>query len=69
MSYRGNAVKSIKTAMRNLVSESKLPGRVNSASIRHTLGRYMENVAKVPGREISIFLGHVPVAKKVDAPL
>ncbi|WP_051056865.1 tyrosine-type recombinase/integrase [Bradyrhizobium yuanmingense] len=64
VSYRGEAVKSIKTAMRNLVSKAKLPGRVNSTSIRHTLGRYMENVAKVPGREISIFLGHVPVGKK-----
>ena len=64
VSYRGEAVKSIKTAMRNLVSKAKLPGRVNSTSIRHTLGRYMENVAKVPGREISIFLGHVPVTKK-----
>jgi integrase len=64
VTYRGEAVKSIKTAMRNLVSKAKLPGRVNSTSIRHTLGRYMENMAKVPGREISIFLGHVPVAKK-----
>ena len=64
VSYRGEAVKSIKTAMRNLVRKAELPGRVNSTSIRHTLGRYMENVAKVPGREISIFLGHVPVAKK-----
>jgi integrase len=64
VSYRGEAVKSIKTAMRNLVSKAKLQGRVNSTSIRHTLGRYMENVAKVPGREISVFLGHVPVAKK-----
>ena len=64
VSYRGEAMKSIKTAMRNLVSKAKLPGRVNSTSIRHTLGRYMENVAKVPGREISIFLGDVPVAKK-----
>jgi integrase len=64
VTYRGEAVKSIKTAMRNLVSKAKLPGRVNSTSIRHTLGRYMENVAKVPGREISVFLGHVPVAKK-----
>jgi integrase len=64
VSYRGEPVKSIKTAMRNLVTKAKLPGRVNSTSIRHTLGRYMENVAKVPGREISIFLGHVPVAKK-----
>lgn len=64
VSYRGEPVKSIKTAMRNLVKKAKLPGRVNSTSIRHTIGRYMENVAKVPGREISIFLGHVPVAKK-----
>lgn len=64
VTYRGEAVKSIKTAMRNLVRKAKLPGRVNSTSVRHTLGRYMENVAKVPGREISIFLGHVPVAKK-----
>ena len=64
VSYRGEAVRSIKTAMRNLVSKAKLQGRVNSTSIRHTLGRYMENVAKVPGREISVFLGHVPVAKK-----
>jgi integrase len=64
VSYRGEAVKSIKTAMRNLVSKAELKGRVNSTSIRHTIGRYMENVAKVPGREISLFLGHIPVAKK-----
>lgn len=50
--------------MRNLVRKAKLTGRVNSTSIRHTIGHYMENVARVPGREISIFLGHVPVAKK-----
>jgi integrase len=62
--YRGEPVKSIKTAYRSLVRKSELKGRVNSTSIRHTLGRYMENVAKVPGREISLFLGHIPVAKK-----
>src|SRR6202035_5686232 len=39
VTYRGGAVKSIKTAMRNLVSKAELPGRVNSTSIRHTLGR------------------------------
>jgi hypothetical protein len=50
--------------MRNLVRKAKLTGPVNSTSIRHTIGHYMENVARVPGREISIFLGHIPVAKK-----
>jgi integrase len=62
--YRGKPVKSIKTAYRRLVRKSKLAGKVNSTSIRHTIGRYMENIAKVPGREISLFLGHIPVAKK-----
>ena len=57
-------MKSIKTAYRSLVRKTELKGRVNSTSIRHTVGRWMENVAKVPGREISLFLGHIPVAKK-----
>jgi len=64
VSYREKPVKSIKTAYRKLVRKSGLKGRVNSTSIRHTLGRYMENVAKVPGRETSLFLGHIPVGKK-----
>jgi hypothetical protein len=64
VSYRGEPVKSIKTAYRSLVRKTELEGRVNSTSIRHTVGRWMENVAKVPGREISLFLGHIPVAKK-----
>jgi integrase len=64
VSYKGKPVKSIKTGIRSLVRKTKLQGRVNCTSVRHTLGRWMENVAKVPGREISVFLGHIPVAKK-----
>jgi integrase len=64
VTYDGSAIKSTKTAMRNLVRKAKLTGRVNATSIRHTIGHYMENVVRIPGREISIFLGHVPVTKK-----
>jgi hypothetical protein len=46
------------------VKRSGLKGRINATSIRHTLGRYMENFARVPGREISLFMGHIPVSKK-----
>jgi integrase len=64
ISYAGQPVKSVKKAMRALVKRSGLKGRINATSIRHTLGRYMENVARVPGREISLFMGHIPVSKK-----
>jgi hypothetical protein len=40
VTYDGGAIKSIKTAMRNLVREAKLTGPVNSTSIRHTIGHY-----------------------------
>ncbi|MEH2472162.1 hypothetical protein V1281_006650 [Nitrobacteraceae bacterium AZCC 2161] len=63
VSYDGQAVKSVKTAMRATVKRSRLPGRVNSTSIRHSIGRWLEDT-KVPGREISLLLGHIPVTKK-----
>jgi integrase len=64
VSYAGQPVKSVKKAMQSLVKRSGLKGRINATSIRHTLGRYMENVARVPGREISLFMGHIQVSKK-----
>jgi integrase len=64
VSYAGQPVRSVKKAMQSLVKRSGLKGRINATSIRHTLGRYMENVARVPGREISLFMGHIPVSKK-----
>jgi integrase len=64
VSYAGQPVKSVKKAMQGLVKRSGLKGRINATSIRHTLGRYMENVAHVPEREISLFMGHIPVSKK-----
>jgi hypothetical protein len=63
VTYNGQAVKSVKTAMRATVRRSGLSGRVNATSIRHTIGRFLENEG-VPGREISILLGHTPVHKK-----
>jgi hypothetical protein len=63
VTYNGGAVKSIKTAMRATVRRSELPGRVNSTSIRHTLGRWLED-KKVPASEISLLLGHVSTSKK-----
>jgi integrase len=64
VSYDGEPIRSIKTAMRSMVAKAGLQGRVNSTSIRHSIGHFLENIARVPGREISILLGHVPVSKK-----
>jgi integrase len=64
VSYAGQPVKSVKKAMQSLVKRSGLKGRINATSIRHTLGRYMENIAHVPEREISLFMGHIPASKK-----
>jgi integrase len=64
VSYAGQPVKSVKKAMQGLVKRSGLKGRINATSIRHTLGRYMENIAHVPEREISLFMGHIPASKK-----
>jgi integrase len=63
VTYGGKPVLSVKKAMQSLVKRSKLAGPINPTSTRHTLGRFLENEG-VPGREISIFLGHVPVSKK-----
>ena len=63
VTYAGRPVLSVKKAMQSLVKNSRLKGRVNATSIRHTVGRWLEN-AGVPGREISLFMGHIPVSKK-----
>jgi hypothetical protein len=63
VTYDGKPVKSTKTAMRATVKRAKLKGRVNSTSLRHTLGRWLET-KKVPDFERSILLGHVATSKK-----
>jgi hypothetical protein len=63
ISYDGVAVASVKKAMQALVKRSGLKGRINATSIRHSIGRYMEDQG-VPDKQISIFLGHEPVSRK-----
>jgi hypothetical protein len=61
--YNGQPVLSVKKAMRALAKRTKLTGRINATSIRHSIGRYMEH-QRVPDKQISIFLGHEPVSRK-----
>jgi hypothetical protein len=63
ISYDGVAVRSVKKAMQALVKRTQLKGRINATSIRHSIGRYMEDQG-VPDKQISIFLGHEPVSRK-----
>ena len=63
ISYDGVAVRSVKKAMQALVKRTHLTGRINATSIRHSIGRYMEDQG-VPDKQISVFLGHEPVARK-----
>ena len=59
VSYGRSPVKSIKTAWSLLVAEAGLDDRVTPYSIRHGMAREMRK-RKVPGEQISIFLGHLP---------
>jgi hypothetical protein len=61
--YNGQPVLSVKKAMQTLAKRTKLTGRINATSIRHSIGRYMEH-QHVPDKQISIFLGHEPVSRK-----
>jgi len=61
--YNGQPVLSVKKAMQALAKRTKLTGRINATSIRHSIGRYMEH-QRVPDKQISIFLGHEPVSRK-----
>ena len=61
--YNGQPVLSVKKAMQALAKRTKLKGRINATSIRHSIGRYMED-QRVPDKQISIFLGHEPVSRK-----
>lgn len=63
VAYRGRPVDSIKTALRGMRERAGLPDTVNTYSVRHTLGRWMER-QRVPDKQISAVLGHIPVATK-----
>ena len=63
VSYRGKPVDSIKTAIRGMRQRADLPETVNTYSVRHTLGRWMER-QRVPDKQISLVLGHMPVSLK-----
>lgn len=63
ITLRGQRVKSIKTAIRGMRKRAGLPKTVNTYSIRHSLARWMER-QKVPDKQISLVLGHIPVAVK-----
>jgi len=59
VSYGSRPVKSITTAWQLLLQEAGLDDRVTPYSIRHGMAREMRK-RKVPGDQISIFLGHLP---------
>jgi hypothetical protein len=66
--YRGKPVKSVKTATRTARAAAELKPdasgtRVNAYSIRHTIGRYLED-RNVPLIERRILLGHVRIKRK-----
>jgi integrase len=59
VSYGGSPTKSIKTAWARLRETAGLDARVNPYSIRHGMARELRK-RKVPGDQISLFLGHLP---------
>ncbi len=60
VSYHGKPVQRIVTGWRALRDSAGLDDQVNPYSIRHTLGRELRR-RRVPGDEISLMLGHMPV--------
>lgn len=64
VTYRGKPIASILASFREVREKAKLDARVTPYSIRHTLAREMRK-ARVPGEQISLFLGHLP--QGVDA--
>lgn len=59
ITYRGKPITSILAAFRQARAEAGLDQRVTPYSIRHTMAREMRK-ARVPGDQISLFLGHLP---------
>jgi len=57
ITYRGAAVKSVKTNWRKLVVEAGLEGNVQTYSFRHTMARWMR-MQGVPAWEVAAQLGH-----------
>ena len=64
VAYERAPIKSIKRVWQLLCEEAALDGGVTPYSIRHGMAREMRK-RKVPGDQISIFLGHLP--KESDA--
>nr|WP_274389824.1 tyrosine-type recombinase/integrase [Azospirillum doebereinerae] len=59
VTYRGKPITSIIAAFRVARAAAGLDARVTPYSIRHTMARELRK-ARVPGDQISIFLGHLP---------
>lgn len=59
VTYRGQPITCILAAFRRLRESAGLDKLVTPYSIRHTMAREMRK-ARVPGEEISLFLGHLP---------
>lgn len=58
ITYHGRQVRSLKTAMRVAVADASLDRRVNTYSIRHTIGRHLRRCG-VATEEIAVWMGHV----------
>jgi integrase len=59
VTYRGKPITSIIAAFRIARAAAGLDARVTPYSIRHTMARELRK-ARVPGEQISLFLGHLP---------
>ena len=59
VTYRGEPIASILATFRIARKDAGLDERVTPYSIRHTMAREMRK-ARVPGEQISLFLGHLP---------
>lgn len=56
--WHGEPVLSTKRAVKNLANRASLGPRINSYSVRHSVGRYLKSKL-VPGEMISVWLGHI----------
>lgn len=56
--WRDKPVISVKTGIRRAIARAGLPKDINSYSVRHSLGRFM-NREGVDDKQISVWLGHI----------
>jgi integrase len=66
--WRGEPVGEIDTGFAAACRAANLPGRENTYSIRHAIGRFMQ-AERVPAEEIAVWFGHIQPPTSIETTL